>query len=34
VETLSRELIYNVHVLYTRLMTSMHMPGWTLFLHF
>ena len=27
VETLSRELIYNVHVLHTRLMTAMHMPG-------
>ena len=27
VETLSRELIYNVHVLHIRLMTSMHMPG-------
>ena len=34
VETLSRELIYNVHVLHTQLMTSMHMPGWTLFLTF
>ena len=27
VETLSRELIYNVHVLHSRLMTSMHMLG-------
>jgi len=33
-ETLSRELIYNVHILHTRLMTSMHMPGWTLFFIF
>ena len=34
VETLNRELIYNVHVLHTRLMTSMHMPGRILFLTF
>ena len=27
VETLSRELIYSLHVLRTRLMTTMHMPG-------
>jgi hypothetical protein len=34
VETLNRELIYNVHVLHTRLMTSMHMPGRISFLTF
>jgi hypothetical protein len=27
VETLNRELIYNVNVIHTRLMTSMHMLG-------